>query len=243
MIYIQKITNRRPEEERTEYPYNIPAIRHLNEFEFRRSVTFIIGENGAGKSTFVEAVAVRAGFNPEGGSAYLNYRTCDTHSTLYEDIKLARGGYRNKDGFFLRAESFYNVASELDRISQPWQLAKNYGGALHKRSHGESFLGVMMHRLSGHGLYIFDEPESALSVPSLFRLIVRMRELERQDSQFIIATHSPILLAYPGADIFEITSGGFERREYEETEQYRLTKYFVSNYAKVIRDLLGGGTR
>lgn len=238
MIYINKISNIKPIEERTEYPYNIPAIRNLDQFEFKSNVTFIIGENGSGKSTFVEAIAVCAGFNPEGGSAYLNYRTHDTHSSLFNDFKLTRNGYRNKDGFFLRAESFYNVASEIDRISSGWQLAKNYGGALHERSHGESFLGVILNRLSGNGLYIFDEPESALSIASLFKLIVKMNELEKQNSQFIIATHSPILLAYPGAEIYSVTDNGLELTKYEDTEQYILTKYFISNYPRVIDELL-----
>lgn len=186
MIYIKKVTNKRPASERTEYPYNIPAIRNLDEFEFKSNVTFIIGENGSGKSTFVEAIAICAGFNPEGGSTYLNYRTYDTHSDLFKDFIITRGSYRNRDGYFLRAESFYNVASEIDRISNGWQLEKNYGGALHERSHGESFLGVILNRLSGNGLYIFDEPESALSVPSLFKLIVKINELEKRNSQFIM---------------------------------------------------------
>mgnify|MGYP003310666423 CR=1 FL=1 len=120
MIYINKIINRRPMEDRREYPYNIPAILHLNEFEFKSNVTFIIGENGSGKSTFIEAIAVSVGLNPEGGSSYLNYHTYDTHSSLFNDLKLTRGPYRNKDSFFLRAESFYNVASELDRITDSW---------------------------------------------------------------------------------------------------------------------------
>ncbi|MGL5772216.1 MAG: AAA family ATPase [Bacteroidales bacterium] len=238
MIYINKITNRRPIEERTEYPYNIPAIRSLDEFEFNSNVTFIIGENGSGKSTFVEAIAVCAGFNPEGGSTYLNYRTYDTHSSLFNDFKLTRSGRRNKDGYFLRAESFYNVASEIDRISDGWQLEKNYGGPLHKRSHGESFLGVILNRLSGDGLYIFDEPESALSIASLFKLIVKMNELEKLNSQFIIATHSPILLAYPGAEIYAVTDNGLELMKYEDTEQYILTKYFISNHTQIINELL-----
>lgn len=238
MIYINKITNKRAIEDRTEYPYNIPAIRNLDEFEFKSGVTFIVGENGSGKSTFVEAIAVCSGFNPEGGSVYLNYRTYDTHSSLFNDFKLTRNGYRNKDGYFLRAESFYNVASEIDRISDGCQLAQNYGGALHERSHGESFLGVILNRLKGDGLYIFDEPESALSVASLFKLIVKMNELEKLNSQFIIATHSPILLAYPGAEIYEMTDQGLNLMKYEDTEQYILTKYFISNYTHIINELL-----
>lgn len=238
MIYISKVTNRKPLNERTEYPYNIAAIRHLEELKFNSSVTFIIGENGAGKSTLVEAIAVCAGFNPEGGSTYLNYRTYDTHSDLYKDLRLTRSSHRNKDGYFLRAESFYNVASEIDRITDPGRLESNYGGALHERSHGESFMGVILNRLSGNGLYILDEPESALSVTSLFKMIVKMNELERMNSQFIIATHSPILLAYPGAEIYEVTEEGLVAKTYEETEPYLLTRYFMFNHAKVIHELL-----
>lgn len=238
MIYIRKVINDRAENGLSEYPYNIPAIRHLREFEFRDSVTFMTGENGSGKSTLIEAVAICAGFNPEGGSSYLNYSTCDTHSTLYNDIRLVRSPYRNRDGYFLRAESFYNVASEIDRISDMVQLERNYGGALHERSHGESFLGIFMNRMKGDGLYIFDEPESALSVASQLRLLVKMKELVDNRSQFIIATHSPILLAYPDAGIYDITDKGLIRTEYEETEQFRLTKYFISNYRKVMDDIL-----
>lgn len=238
MIYIRKIINRKDLNERTEYPYNISVIRCLHEFEFKSSVTFIVGENGSGKSTFVEALAISAGFNPEGGSHYLNYHTYDSHSSLFNDIKLIRSGYRNKDGYFLRAESFYNVATEIDRISNRWQLEKNYGGALHERSHGESFLGLMLNRLSGDGLYIFDEPESALSMISQFKLLVKMKELEDKRSQFIIATHSPVLLAYPGAEIYKITDNGLLLTNYEDTEQYKLTKYFITNYSQVINELI-----
>lgn len=140
MIYIEKIINERPDNERTEYPYNIPAIRNLHEFRFRKSVTLITGENGAGKSTLIESIAICAGFNPEGSSLHLNYNTHDTHSSLYDDIRLVRAGQRNRDGYFLRTESFYNVASEVDSISDRTQLIMNYDGPLHERSHGESFL-------------------------------------------------------------------------------------------------------
>ena len=226
-------------EDRREYPYNIPAILHLNEFVFKSNVTFIIGENGSGKSTFIEAIAVSLGLNPEGGSSYLNYHTYDTHSSLFNDLKLTRGPYRNKDSFFLRAESFYNVASELDRITDSWRMMRNYGGRIHERSHGEGFLSVILNRLSGNGLYIFDEPESALSINSLYTLMVKMHELEKKNSQFIIATHSPILLAYPGADIYTITDNGFEPTRYEESMPYLLTKQFILNRERVLNELLG----
>ncbi|MBQ8282178.1 MAG: AAA family ATPase [Paraprevotella sp.] len=238
MIYINKVRIEKALNERKEYPYNVPAVRNLNELEFKNNVTFIIGENGVGKSTLVEAIAISAGFNPEGGSLYMNYKTYNTHSALYQDFKLIRSAYRNKDGYFLRAESFYNIASEIDRISDNRQLLRNYGGALHNRSHGESFLGVFLNRLSGDGLYIFDEPESALSFSSLLKLLVKINELEKKNSQFIIATHSPVLLAYPNADIYTITNTGLEHTKYHDTAPYLLTKYFILNHEKMINDLL-----
>jgi predicted ATPase len=226
-------------EERREYPYNIPAILHLDEFEFKSNVTFIIGENGSGKSTFIEAIAVSLGLNPEGGSSYLNYHTYDTHSCLFNDLKLTRGPYRNKDSFFLRAESFYNVASELDRITDAWRMMKNYGGRIHERSHGEGFLSVILNRLSGNGLYIFDEPESALSINSLYTLMVKMHELEKKDSQFIIATHSPILMAFPEADLWELSDRGIEQKHFRDTEHYQITKQFLENPERMLRYLMG----
>ena len=186
---------------------------------------------------FIEALAICAGFNPEGGSPNLNYHTYDSHSSLFNDLKLVRSAYRNKDGYFLRAESFYNVSSELDRISGRAFQMINYGGMLHEYSHGESFLALVQNRLSGNGLFIFDEPESALSISSQFRLLIRMKELVDNKSQFIIATHSPILLSYPGADIYRITNNGFESVTYEETDQFKLTKYFINNYPKMLDEL------
>jgi len=237
MIYINSIINQKPIEERIAYPYNIPSILHFNKIDFRNNVSFIIGENGSGKSTFIEALAICAGFSPEGGSIFLNHGTYNSHSELFNSFKLIRSGYRNKDGFFLRAESFYNVASELDRISKPFEIEKNYGGSLHERSHGESFIALLKNRLSGNGLYIFDEPESALSIVSQLSMLVRIKELAEKDSQLIIATHSPILMAYPNSDIFCMTNSGLQLVNYEDTEQYKLTKYFISNYHKVFREL------
>ena len=160
MIYISQIRNNRPTAERNSYPYNIPSIAKLDELSLRNPVTFIIGENGSGKSTLVESIAINAGFNAEGGSRNFNFSTQDSHSVLFEDIQLIRTGYRNKDGYFLRAESFYNVATAVDN----YLVQDSYGGSLHERSHGESFLALLHNRLYGNGLYIFDEPESALSV-------------------------------------------------------------------------------
>lgn len=233
MIYINTIKNTKSTEERNIYPYNIPSIANLNMLEFRKNVTFIIGENGSGKSTLIEAIAINAGFNPEGGNRNFNFTTNDSHSTLFNDLKLIRSAYREKDGFFLRAESFYNVATAIDQ----YQVQYNYGGSLHKCSHGESFLALVKNRFSGNGLYIFDEPESALSLTNQLTLMLLIKELVDKDSQFIIATHSPILMAYPDADIYSVSDEGLKLIKYEDTEQYKMTKYFINNYQRMISDL------
>ncbi len=237
MIYINRIRNTRLKKDRNTFPYNIPSIFNLEELEFRKSVTFIVGENGSGKSTLIEALAINSGFNPEGGSRNFNFKTQDSHSELYNNIKLVRSPCRNTDGFFLRAESFYNVASAITNILDKDQITRNYGGSLHECSHGESFLALIHNRLSGNGLYIFDEPESALSFNSQLNLLTAIKQLAIKKSQFIIATHSPILLAYPDADIYHVSDSGLKLTNYEDTEQYGLTKYFLNNYKKMINEL------
>lgn len=237
MIFLEKIRNLHPRGNDDVYPYNIPFIRHMTELEFRTEVTFIIGDNGSGKSTLVEAIAVNMGINPEGGSKNFNFQTVATHSDFFQDLKLTRGPYREKDAFFLRAESFYNVASEIDRLA--YGIHAHYGGgSLHKVSHGESFLNTFLNRLGKNGVYILDEPEAALSPTSIFRLMIRMKELIEQNSQFIIATHSPLLLAYPGADILMVDEEGIRRIDYEDTEPYMITKYFLNNHRRFMEDLL-----
>ncbi|WP_312399119.1 AAA family ATPase [Sphingobacterium sp.] len=150
MIYISQIRNKNRWKTAAIIHYNIPSLSALNELKFRNPVTFIVGENGIGKSTLVEAIAINAGFNPEGGSRNFNFSTMDSHSALFEDIHVIQTAYRNRDGYFLRAESFYNVATAVDQ----YEAQKSYGGSLHERSHGESFLSLLNHRLNGNGLYI-----------------------------------------------------------------------------------------
>ena len=237
MIYIKAIKNVSQTENRHSYPLNIPSLLHLNTLEFNNDVTFIIGENGIGKSTLIEALAINAGFNPEGGSRNFNFKTHDSHSNLYEDIKLIRSHRRNADGFFLRAESLYNVASEIDNTLDRSQINRNYGGSLHELSHGEGFLSLVKNRLTGNGLYIFDEPESGLSINTQLSLLIAIKELVNKNSQFIITTHSPIILAYPGADIFNFSENGIEQITNEETEHHRLTKYFMNNHQQFIETL------
>ena len=184
-------------------------VRYLQEKErinLNAPVTFFVGENGTGKSTLLEAIAIAAGFNPEGGTKNFNFATRETHSELCDCIALAKYGFP-KDGFFLRAESIYNVASNIDDLDDLDEnggggppIINSYGGiSLHKQSHGESFLAIMENRFGGNGLYILDEPEAALSPMRLMRLMAKMDDLVKRNSQFIISTHSPILMAYPGA--------------------------------------------
>ena len=223
------------------YPYNIPAIASLTRLEFTSPVTFFVGKNGSGKSTLLEAVAAACGFNPEGGSRNMSFETYNSHSDLYGRLKLVRGPYRPRDGYFLRAESFYNVASYIEEIdSVPAYAAKikwAYGGNLHERSHGESFAALLFNRLRGHGLYLFDEPEAALSADSQLSALVRFKELADSGSQLIIATHSPILAAYPGAEIFSFGDDGIKSVSYEETELYQVYKYFLNNRERMLREL------
>lgn len=219
-----------------EHPFNVPVIRALDELELTTPVTFIIGENGSGKSTLIEAIAVASGFNAEGGSKNFRFETHASTSELYRHLFITRGPRRPTDGFFLRAESFFNVASEIDRLDvKAW-----YGGkSLHEMSHGESFFTLLNDRLLGGGLYIFDEPEAALSPTRQMAMLTRMHELVLDASQLIIATHSPILMAYPGATIYEIAEGEIRRVEYEETEHYRVTRQFFTHRERMLKVLLG----
>jgi len=200
-------------DDRNQYPYSLKAVRSLDGLEFHPKVTFLVGENGTGKSTLIEAVAVAWGFNAEGGSRNFNFSTHRAHSKLHEVIRLTRGVRRARDGFFLRAESYFNVATEIQKLDeQPAfsrKIIESYGNlSLHDQSHGESFRALMEKRLGGQGLYSLDEPEAALSPTSQMWMLSRMHELIREQSQFIIATHSPIILSYPDAWIYQIGEKG-----------------------------------
>ena len=223
------------------FPFTIPAIRNLDRLQFSPTVTFIIGENGSGKSTLVEAIAVAMGFNPEGGTRNFNFGTRNSHSDLHRYLRLVKSIKRPRDGFFLRAESFFNVATNIEQLDEEPggpPIINAYGGSsLHEQSHGESFLSLVLHRFSGNGLYILDEPEAALSPTRQLAVLARMNQLLEQDSQFIIATHSPILMAYPGALIYHITESGFESVDYEETEHYEVTKAFLDNPDRMLQVL------
>jgi len=219
-----------------EYPFNLPTIKNLKLLTLNPKVTFFVGENGAGKSTLLESIAIASGFNPEGGSKNFNFETKATHSDLYKHIKISRGINLPKDGFFLRAETFYNVATELDNLE--YADSQIYGGkSLHSQSHGESFISLIENRFKGNGLYVLDEPEAALSPANQLKFLALIDYLVKKSSQFIIATHSPIILGYPNADIYLIKDGSINKVKYEETDHYLLSKRFLNNKDKVLAEL------
>lgn len=242
--YIQKVTLKSDLVESMKvYPFNIPAIKLLNSIELGSEVTIFVGENGSGKSTLLEAIAINSGFNPEGGTKNFNFKTRNTHSNLHEYLRLSKSFKKYKDGFFLRAESFYNVATNIDELDEApgggALIKDSYGGkSLHHQSHGESFLSLMINRFGGDGLYILDEPESALSPSRQLTVVSKMNQLIKQNSQFIIATHSPILMAYPNALIYQIDSSGIYPIKYENTEHYKITKAFINNPKPLLQELL-----
>lgn len=241
--YVRRIELNAPLE-KDSYLHGVPAVRYLERagaLEFHSDVTFLVGENGVGKSTLLEAIAVACGFNPEGGTRNFSFSTRATHSALCDALTIVRSAYP-RDGFFLRAESFYNTASYIDRLDEEFALgvpvAASYGGSLHARSHGESFLALVQNRFGGHGLYLLDEPEAALSPMRLMTLLAEMDQLVRAESQFIVSTHSPILMAFPGAEILQITDAGIFPTPYRETEHYVLTRRFLEQPEQMVRYLL-----
>ena len=219
------------------YLNNIPVIKYLEEnkeLDFSSNITFFVGENGTGKSTLLEAMAVAYGFNAEGGTINFSFSTKDTHSELSEHLTLSKRDYA-KDGFFLRAESLYNAATYIDEV----KATHNYGDvSLHNQSHGERFLSIVQNRFSGQGLYLLDDPEAALSPMRLMTLIVEIDNLLKNNSQFIIATHSPIIMAFPNAEILQFSESGIEKVKFYETEHYKTTKLFIEEPEKTIHYLI-----
>lgn len=230
-------------QDREAYPFGLPVLRNFQGLEFHPRVTFLVGENGAGKSTLIEALAVAWGFNAEGGSKNFNFATANAHSALHSYLRLTKGTRRVRDGYFLRAESYFNVATRIDMLDEepgPGAPIKNsYGGkSLHAQSHGESFFALLENRFRGDGLYVLDEPEAALSPSRQLSMLVRMDELLKKGSQFIIATHSPILMAYPDAWIYQIGNKGVDRINYEDTEHYQVTRAFLNRPQQMLEQLL-----
>lgn len=216
------------------YPFNIPAVRDLELIDFHPDVTFLVGENGAGKSTVLEAIALALGYSPEGGSRNVNLATVDSVSPLHQVLRLVRGAIKPRDGYFLRAESFFNVATYMDDVD----YASGFGGSLHARSHGEAFMALLLNKLKGRGLYLFDEPEAALSPNRQLAALRVIHQLVKDRSQFIIATHSPILLAYPNAIILQCDQSGIHEVAYEDTEHFAVTRDFLNHYPRRLEQLL-----
>ncbi len=226
-----------------EYPFNIPAIAALDTLHFRKPVTFLIGENGSGKSTLLEAIAVAWGMNAEGGSRNFKFATRQSHSDLSGHLRLSRNPLNPaKDNFFLRAESFYNLATTIENLDLhevgPRSWASYGRKSLHEQSHGESFMTMFMNRFNGKGFYVLDEPEAALSPTRQLSVISVLHELVGQGAQFIIATHSPILMAYPDAAIFQMTDDGPQPVAYRDTEHFRVTRRFLEDPDRMLAILM-----
>lgn len=242
LLHLELVRDRIPDGNR--FPYTLPAVRHLTKLPFHPKATFLVGENGSGKSTLMEAIAVGCGLNPEGGSRNFNFSTRASHSSLDECLRLAKTPAQPGDSYFLRAESFYNVASEIERLdrvpaSGP-PLIDAYGGrSLHEQSHGESFFALFQNRLRDHGLYLLDEPEAALSPKRQLQFLVLLHDYVKRGGQFVIATHSPIIMAYPDARIYLLDGTGIHEVAYTDTEHFLVTRGFLSNPQRTLMTLLG----
>lgn len=221
--------------DKNSYLRDIAAINGVEQISFSNSVTFFVGENGSGKSTLLEAIAIAYGFNPEGGTRNYNFSTYDSHSELCDAIRLSRGVRHAGWGYFLRAESFYNVATKEEEYSrEPGGKPQHF----HEKSHGESFLALAQNSFRPNGLYLLDEPEAALSPQRQLTLLMEIDRCVKEGSQFIIVTHSPILLGSPGAEILSFDGGAIHSCSYEETDSYQVTSMFINNREQILRRLL-----
>lgn len=217
---------------------HVPAVGALRDgVELHPQVTFLVGENGSGKSTLVEAIAVACGLNAEGGGRNLRHATRESHAPLGDHLQVVRGTRRPKSDFFLRAESVFTLATALEELGAGALDA--YGGqSLHEVSHGESFLAILLNRFGPDGFYVLDEPEAALSPQNVLTLLRRVHALVAEGSQFVVATHSPLLLAYPGARILLCDEDGLRAIAYDDAPPVRLTRTFLADPGRVLDGLL-----
>jgi predicted ATPase len=234
-LHAVRIGPRRLDESERDYTDELPAFAGGDRIELDPRVTFLVGENGSGKSTFVEAMAVASKLNPEGGGRtyQFSFATRASHSGLHRRLELERSEIAPLNAFFLRAESVFNLATAVEAS----EMADVFQRPLHEQSHGESFLDIAVNRLGPRGLYFFDEPEAALSVNGQLALMRRMHELVEEHSQFVVATHSPILMGYPEATILELGDDGIVQVAYEETQQVELTRSFLEDRDRFFRHL------
>jgi predicted ATPase len=217
------------------YVSSIPAFNRLENLYFEQPITFFVGENGSGKSTLLEAMAIKYGFNPEGGTRNYCFSTHDSHSELCKAMHIVKGYRQPKWGYFLRAESFYNVATMEEEYAQWGRVASE---ELHLKSHGESFLALVQKHFQPNSIYFLDEPEAALSPQRQLTLLFEMDHLSKLGSQFFVVSHSPILLGIPNAEILTFDKGRIHSCTYEETDSYRVTKTFINNRSALLRELL-----
>lgn len=223
-------------EDRSSFPFTVPSIAGTDSLDLATPVTFFVGENGSGKSTFLEAIAIAAGINPEGGTRNLRFRNRPTESSLHDHLELLWKG-RQQWAFFLRAETFFDMATAYEMVDEP----ERDGRGMHERSHGQQFIHAANNKLQPGGLHLMDEPEAALSVTGQLSLMRRIRDLESAGAQFIIATHSPILLAYPGAVIYEFTDSGVAPIDYESAPAVQLTRNFLEAPDRFFQHLFADG--
>ena len=233
-LFIQGVLFEWNEIEPNSYIRTIESLRDVEKIEFQSPVSLFVGENGTGKSTLLEAIAVALGFNPEGGTKNYVFSTYDSHSELCDAIRIAKGYRKEKWGYFLRAESFYNVATQEEKYADIAHPSMQY----HKKSHGESFLDLAQDNIKSNGLYLLDEPEAALSPQRQLTLLTQIYKCANDGAQFIIATHSPILLGIPNAQIFCFDNGKIHTCTYEETDSYKITEMFINNRQSLLQKLL-----
>lgn len=225
------------------HPFNLPYIKQIQSLDLHENVTFFVGENGAGKSTLLEAIAISLGFSIEGGTKSIHFKTHKNNSPLHKYLKIIKTHRIASDFHFLRAESLYNILTYLEGLAKEEPPESNFmkryrGMSLHNYSHGETFLIIILEVLKGNGLYIFDEPVEALSPNRQMSILTAIHNLVKKKSQFIIATHSPILLSYPNAIIYKFDETGISKINYEETESFIVSKIFINDYKRMLKILL-----
>ncbi|HEU4974880.1 MAG TPA: AAA family ATPase [Baekduia sp.] len=233
--------DRVPEGAAGHYPWALPAVGALDApLTLHPQVTFLVGANGSGKSTLLEAMAGAAGLNPEGGSSNFAFATRESHSPLADALTLVRGARRPRTDFFLRAESVFTAATYLESLPKDTgdPLAPYGGRSLHEQSHGESFLAIALHRLGPQGLYFLDEPEAALSFDGQLALLLRMHELAQQGAQWVVATHSPVLVAHPSARILLCDDDGLTEIAYDDVPAVRELRRFLADPQRQVSLLL-----